>query len=239
MENKKLGYISIYRSIKTHWIWEDPVKLRWWLDILLSVNYLDIVQKVNINFELFECSRGQSVKTLNTWSKEWKVGKDTVRNFFKILQKDNMIKIENLQKCTRITVCNYDEYQPSLHDRQTTDKRQPNASQTTTDPNNKDNKDNKDNNEINIDDCEIPENQKQPKTTTVKIPINVFEVTAYFVENGYSEISAEKFFNYYSVSEWKDSKGKQVKNWKLKAQQIWFKPENEIKKQIIYPAVCR
>jgi len=60
------------------------------------------------------------------------------------------------------------------------------------------------------------------------IPPSVDDVVKYFKENGYTEISAIKAFNYYSVAEWKDSKGKKVKNWKQKMQGVWFKDENKI-----------
>ena len=59
--------------------------------------------------------------------------------------------------------------------------------------------------------------------------ISVDEVKEYFNKNGYSAESAVKFFNYYSVANWCDAKGKKVKNWKQKAQSVWFKPENELK----------
>lgn len=59
--------------------------------------------------------------------------------------------------------------------------------------------------------------------------INILDIKSYFIENNYSEISAQKFFDYYSIADWKDSKGNKVKNWKQKAQAVWFKPENEIK----------
>lgn len=59
--------------------------------------------------------------------------------------------------------------------------------------------------------------------------ININDIKLYFFENGYSEISAQKFFDYYSVASWKDSKGNKVKNWKQKAQAVWFKDENKIK----------
>jgi hypothetical protein len=58
--------------------------------------------------------------------------------------------------------------------------------------------------------------------------ININDIKLYFFENGYSEISAQKFYDYYSVASWKDSKGNKVKNWKQKAQAVWFKPENKI-----------
>ena len=144
-DNYKTGYISIYRSIRNHWIWNDPIKFKWWIDILLTVNYMDKI--INIGYDLYECNRGQSIQSLKTWGDKWNVSKDTVRNFFRLLSKDNMIKLENLKKTTRITVCNYDSYQVVLHDKQTTSKRQANDKQTQAHPNNKDNKDNKDNKE--------------------------------------------------------------------------------------------
>ena len=62
-----------------------------------------------------------------------------------------------------------------------------------------------------------------------KKEINIKDIKLYFFENGYSESSAKKFYDYYSISKWRDSKGNKVKNWKQKAQAVWFKPENEIK----------
>jgi hypothetical protein len=58
--------------------------------------------------------------------------------------------------------------------------------------------------------------------------ININDIKLYFLDNGYSEIAAKRFFDYYSVADWKDSKGNKVKNWKQKAQAVWFKPENKI-----------
>ena len=55
------------------------------------------------------------------------------------------------------------------------------------------------------------------------------EVKEYFDEWSYG--NAEKFFNYYEVNEWKDSKGNKIRNWKQKAQGVWFKKENKVKKK--------
>ena len=120
-----VGWIRIHRSIQEHWIWKDPVKFCWWMDILLNVNHADA--KVNIGFELFDCKRGQSVMSLQNWAERWKTSKDTARNFLKLLEKDSMILHENIGKSTRITVCNYDSYQSELHDSQTQTNRKPNA----------------------------------------------------------------------------------------------------------------
>lgn len=126
------GWIKVHKQIQDHWVWQDPVKLRWWLDVLLTVNFKDA--KVNVGFDLYECKRGQSIHSLKWWSERWRVSKDTARNFFKLLEKDGMILHENLSKSTRITVCNYDTYQSNLHVERTHSKRKANAKQTQSDP---------------------------------------------------------------------------------------------------------
>jgi uncharacterized protein YdaU (DUF1376 family) len=55
------------------------------------------------------------------------------------------------------------------------------------------------------------------------------DVVKYFFESGYTEESAVKAYNYYSVANWIDSKGKKVRNWKQKMQGVWFRDEHEIK----------
>lgn len=215
IENYKTGFIAIYRSLKKHWIWKDPIKFQWWIDILLTVNYCD--KTVNIGYELFDCKRGQSIQSLSNWADQWKVSKDTARNYLNLLQKDGMIILENLVKTTRITVCNYDSYQINLHVEQTTSERQANDEQTQSDPNNKDNKANKGN--------------KRKKKEFV--PPILEDVKKYFLENGYSEQSAEKMFKSYSIADWIDSKGNPVKNWKQKAINVWFKEENKIQNKKI------
>jgi hypothetical protein len=71
------------------------------------------------------------------------------------------------------------------------------------------------------------EEEKKNKNNNKK-EIKVEDIISYFIENGYSDLAAKKFFDYYSVSNWEDSKGNKVKNWKQKAQSVWFKPENKI-----------
>jgi hypothetical protein len=129
------GWIKLFRQIKDSWIWDDPIKLRWWIDILLTVNHSDA--KVNIGFELYECNRGQSILSLRSWGQRWKVSKDTVRNFFVLLEKDKMIQSESLKKSTRITVCNYDTYQGGLHEEKTVSRQLADNEHTQAHPNNK------------------------------------------------------------------------------------------------------
>lgn len=122
----KEGWISIHRAIQDNWIWKDANKLKWWLDILLTVNTSKA--KVNIGNCVFDCNRGESLLSLQSWANRWSVSKDTARNFLKLLEKDKMIVLSTLHgvggvnshKTTRLTVCKYDSYQQSLHVKQTT-----------------------------------------------------------------------------------------------------------------------
>jgi len=73
---------------------------------------------------------------------------------------------------------------------------------------------------------------KESKVKVIKDKIITYplidEVKIYFKENGYNEYLAEKFFNSYSVNDWKDSNNKKILNWKQKAIQVWFKEDNKI-----------
>lgn len=169
-EKKISGYIKIFRSVKNHWLWQDEKKMFWWLDILLSANYSD--QKVLIKGALVECKRGQSIKSLENWAKDWKTTKKTVRSFLELLKKDEMILIENVKITTRITICNYDSYNnPVNGDDPAEETVTTPHSKRTIHPNNKGNKDNK---------------EKKEEDTTP------FKIFSDFVEENYSRVSKMK-----------------------------------------------
>lgn len=108
MQNHSFGFICLFRSIKKHWLWKDPAKLQWWIDILMSVNHTD--SKVLIGNNVLWCKRGESLRSLHTWAKDWQADLSAVRRFFLMLEKDGMITYKNEGKTTRITVCNYESY---------------------------------------------------------------------------------------------------------------------------------
>ena len=61
------------------------------------------------------------------------------------------------------------------------------------------------------------------------IPPSKSDIIKYFKENGYTEESAKKAFEYYNIAGWKDSRGNQVKNWKQKMIAVWFKEETKVR----------
>lgn len=146
MKNK--GWISIDRKLQTHWLWNEKrefSKLEAWLDILLTVNHSE--QKTIIKNTLFIIKRGESIKSLDTWSKRWNWNKSKVRRFLKTLESDSMIVTKNEHKTTRLTVCKYDSYQDKRNADETQMKQERNASETQMTPNNNDNNINNDNND--------------------------------------------------------------------------------------------
>jgi hypothetical protein len=142
---KTTGFICLHRSIRDHWIYKDDRKLRWWLEILMECNHTD--QKVSLGFELVDCRRGQSLNSLKTWSKLFRVDVSTVRRFFSLLEDDKMITIENVVKTTRLTVCNYDSYNGNRHATQSQSNRDTISKQSQSNTNNNANNDNNVNNE--------------------------------------------------------------------------------------------
>jgi hypothetical protein len=70
-----------------------------------------------------------------------------------------------------------------------------------------------------------------PKKRKAFIAPTIPEVRQYFLDNGYDPNFGETRWHYYDVANWFDAYGNPVLNWKQKMRQVWFKPENRIKKQ--------
>lgn len=113
IENYKTGWISLYRSIKNHWIFDNPNHLKWWLIMLFDVNHEP--KNVPLGYTLIEVKRGQSIKSLRTWALEFNTGTKTVVKFFDMLEKDGMITKKTIgkgkQSTTLVNINNYDTYQ--------------------------------------------------------------------------------------------------------------------------------
>lgn len=103
------GWIKLHRSIRKNWIWEDPQKLRWWLDILLQANHQE--RKILIGNEVVLIERGSFHTSTIKLSERWQVDRKTVKRFLNLLQKDNMISLKTSKKGTTLKISNYKDYQ--------------------------------------------------------------------------------------------------------------------------------
>lgn len=96
------------------------------------------------------------------------------------------------------------------------------------------------NDNVNVND-NVNDNEKKVRTKRTFSPPSLDEWIEYFLSNGYSKEVAQRSFQSYAVADWYDSKGNKIKNWKQKATQVWFKPENVAplqpqQKQVYNPA---
>jgi len=113
MENYQTGYIKLFRSICKHWIWKDERKLKWWLTILMECNHKS--EKFNLGYTIYEVLPGQKYYSLRTWGNLFNCGTKAVKNFFVMLEKDQMITVKTVGKgkhsTTLLTICNWGSYQ--------------------------------------------------------------------------------------------------------------------------------
>ena len=195
------GWVKLHRKM-LWWEWYDDIHVfRVFIHLLLNANHKPK------KWHGIMVDTGQKITSLGHLSRELKMGVQVIRTALAKLKSTNEITIETTSQYTKITILRWNDYQTETSDltneQQTTNKR------LTTNKNDKNDK-----------------NEKKRDISKTAIE----DVITYFKEKGYTETSARKFFDYYSVADWKDSTGKPVKNWKQKAQAVWFKEENKEKK---------
>lgn len=104
------GWVKLHRSIQSHWIWDDPVKLKWWLDLILMANHQE--KKILINGDLTTIGIGERHTSESKLAERWNVSRNTVRKFINLLEKDGMISVKkSRQNGTTYKVINYNVYQ--------------------------------------------------------------------------------------------------------------------------------
>jgi len=134
------GYAGIWRMLSEHWLWtEDRPKTyaEAWIDIIWQVQHKTKPQKVRIKNRILICNYGESLKALDTWAKRWQWSKTEVRRFFILLKDDDMIETVSETVTTRLTVCNYKDYDPKMQVRKTVSDTIRNASETHLTPDKK------------------------------------------------------------------------------------------------------
>ena len=112
------GFILLHRTIKDNWIWDNDAYLKAWVDLLLSASHK--AKKVYVNGQPIQCNRGETVKTIRTWARDWGWSRSRVSRFFKTLEGDRMIERKMIQKTTHLRIINYEDLQGFV--RQTWDK---------------------------------------------------------------------------------------------------------------------
>lgn len=115
------GWIKIYQTIREHWIWNDPRKLKWWIDLLMLAEWRD--SKRLVGSDLVTIKRGQLIASVHYLRERWaykddngvqrKPSEHTILKFLSLLEADQMISRAKhpATRATMITIVNYDDYQ--------------------------------------------------------------------------------------------------------------------------------
>lgn len=103
------GWIKLHREIVDHWIWQDPFKLRAWLDLIMLANHKP--KKILINGQLVTIDVGQHWTSYEHLAIRWKCSKGRVMRFLKLLKDDGMVTYKATPNGTLINVVNYRVYQ--------------------------------------------------------------------------------------------------------------------------------
>lgn len=211
-----IGWIKLSREINNHWVFQNSDYFKWWIDILLEVNYAPA--KVVIKGKVYECGRGEKLYSLDTWATRWKTNKSKVRRYFDLLQKENMIELKNETQTTRLKVCKYEDYQETEKESETQTKRKRNTNETQTTP--------------------IKEEQEQQEEKYSKSSLETrsldFKNSLVEFKQKYAIDLLKNFFNYWT--EPNKSKTKMrfelEKTWDLSRRlETWAKREKEFSKQ--------
>lgn len=110
------GWIKIYRNITDHWVFQNPLYLKIWIDILLMANHDEA--KVPVKGQLIDVRRGQFWTSIRKLAVRWEMDKDTVSRLLSIYQSDGMIYVDARKGYgTLVTVVNYSVYQDVLDDK--------------------------------------------------------------------------------------------------------------------------
>lgn len=103
------GWIKLSRQIQDHWIWNDPEKLRAWIDMILMANHE--AKKAEMRDGLITIKRGQFVTSIDKLAKRWGWSKNRVYRFLMLLESDHMVQRKANAYRTTITIVNYGKFQ--------------------------------------------------------------------------------------------------------------------------------
>lgn len=112
----KPRWIKIYSGIKNSAVWNDPLRLKAWIDILLSANYQD--REWFHNGQVLKIKRGQFVTSIRKLAESWKCSTNTVRRILIQFEELHMIERKSdTLRYTLLTVVKYVDFQDGkVHD---------------------------------------------------------------------------------------------------------------------------
>lgn len=129
-DNLSQGYVSIYRSIFSHWLAPKGrayTELEAWIYLICKVNFQD--RRIRLGAELIDVAKGSTVTSVRELSIIFGWSNTKVKRFLDMLFHDGMLTYESDTRKTSITIVNYGNYQGIVL-QQTTEKRHESGTET-------------------------------------------------------------------------------------------------------------
>ncbi len=102
------GWIALPRALRDHWLWSDPERLKWWLDLLFSAS--SARRRVMHDGKVLTLSAGQIIASRSCLSARWDRSENTIARFLQLLEEEGMIMRHMIGRHTSvITICGYCE----------------------------------------------------------------------------------------------------------------------------------
>ena len=80
------SFIKVYRKIQDNWIWDNPLYLKCWIDMLMRASIKS--SSMLINNQIVEINRGEIVFSQNNFANRNKMSRQQLRTFLKKLKKN-------------------------------------------------------------------------------------------------------------------------------------------------------
>lgn len=202
------GWIKLHRKIIDNWIWDDPEKLRAWLDILLMVNHEN--KQIPFNGHIKVIHRGEKLTSLSKLAERWKWTRNRVSRFIDLLCEAEMVTADRTANGTLLTVVNYGIYQSQRYtDEATNEAANEATSEATHEAQTRINKNYKN----------VKNDKREGNAPHTFTPPDEQEVRDYCKAMDY-KMNVSLFMAYYEARDWCLSHGKKMADWK-KAVTAW------------------
>lgn len=110
------GFLRLSRRFFSNEMWNEArtfSSCEAWLDLIQSARFEATPRKESIGGREISYSRGQYPASIRFLSQRWKWSEKKVRSFLVRLKKEGMITVECSQGMNLVTLCKYEEYNPS------------------------------------------------------------------------------------------------------------------------------
>lgn len=129
--NKNAGYISLYRSIQTNFLWDDKPFARGqaWIDLLLKASYEK--REIIFNGQYVKLEEGELITSINKLADAWGWSRGKVVRFLDSLKNASMVSYQTDNHKTTVKVLNFKEFQACSKIKRATDEQQTGSTRTT------------------------------------------------------------------------------------------------------------